>query len=322
MEEKGYRLKTLKARLKQGVMPCYYVTGDDYYLFDKAVSMITSAINLQLEDFNKAVFDDDNFSYEAFLNACDMMPMGSDKRLVIIKNITKINENDKKNVENYLNNPCLTTVLIILDFYDKLSFAKNLCEFVDAKRMDRTLSKNIIVADLAKRGKQISGEAVETLLDYCNGYLTNVMNELDKLVYFDTNESLITKKVVENVAIKNEEFAVFELTEALGKKDADKAMKLISRMEKEVGTLSLISNHFRRLFFIAISSDATNASLANLLGVKEYAIAKQRQQLGNFSKMQLKKIYSLLEEVDYMVKSGQMLIGNALYFLAFSILFV
>lgn len=303
-------------------MPCYYISGDDHYLYDKAVSMITSAINLQLEDFNKAVFDDDNFSYQGFFNACEMMPMGSDKRLVIVKNITKINENDKKNVETYLNNPCKSTVLLILDFYDKLSFAKNLCEFVDAKRMDRNLSKNIIVADLAKRGKQISGEAVDTLLDYSNGYLTNVMNELDKLVFFDTSESLITNKVVENVAIKNEEFAVFELTEALGKKDADKVMKLISRMEKEQGTLSLISNHFRRLFFIAISSDATNASLASLLGVKEYAISKQRASLGNFSKMQLKKIYSLLEEVEYMVKSGQMLISNALYFLAFSILFV
>ena len=303
-------------------MPCYYISGDDHYLYDKAVSMITSAINLQLEDFNKAVFDDDNFSYQGFFNACEMMPMGSDKRLVIDKNITKINENDKKNVETYLNNPCKSTVLLILDFYDKLSFAKNLCEFVDAKRMDRNLSKNIIVADLAKRGKQISGEAVDTLLDYSNGYLTNVMNELDKLVFFDTSESLITNKVVENVAIKNEEFAVFELTEALGKKDADKVMKLISRMEKEQGTLSLISNHFRRLFFIAISSDATNASLASLLGVKEYAISKQRASLGNFSKMQLKKIYSLLEEVEYMVKSGQMLISNALYFLAFSILFV
>ncbi len=303
-------------------MPCYYVAGDDYYLFDKAVSMITTAMNLQLPDFNKMVFDDDNFSYQGFLNACEMMPMGSEKRLVILKNLTKISENDKKLMEIYLNNPCKSTVLIILDFYDKLSFVKNLCEFIDARRMDRNLSKNIIVADLAKRGKQISGEAVETLLDYSNGYLTNVMNELDKLVHFDTSESLITKKLVENVAIKNEDFAIFELTEALGKKDADRAMKLISLMEKEQGTLSLISNHFRRLFFIALSSDASNASLASLLGVKEYAIAKQRQQLGNFSKMQLKKIYSLLEEVDYKVKSGQMLIGNALYFLAFSILFV
>jgi len=315
-------LKTLKSRLKQEIMPCYYVAGDDYYLFDKAVSMITTAMNLQLPDFNKMVFDDDNFSYQGFLNACEMMPMGSEKRLVILKNLTKISENDKKLMEIYLNNPCKSTVLIILDFYDKLSFVKNLCEFIDARRMDRNLSKNIIVADLAKRGKQISGEAVETLLDYSNGYLTNVMNELDKLVHFDTSESLITKKLVENVAIKNEDFAIFELTEALGKKDADRAMKLISLMEKEQGTLSLISNHFRRLFFIALSSDASNASLASLLGVKEYAIAKQRQQLGNFSKMQLKKIYSLLEEVDYKVKSGQMLIGNALYFLAFSILFV
>ncbi len=284
--------------------------------------MITKTMNLQLEDFNKSVFDDDNYVMQNVLNSCEILPMGSDKRLVIIKNITKFNENDRVLLENYLKNPCKSTVLLILDFNDKFGWAKPICESVDARRMDRALARNIVVSDLAKRGKQISMEAVDTLLDFCNGYLTNVMNELDKLVFFEINEPLITKRVVENVVNKHIEFAVFELTEALGKRNLDKALKLLSQMEKDTGTLALITNHFRRLFFISISADMSNAEIASLLGVKEYAVMKQRAQVGNFSKMQLKKIYSLLEEVDYKIKSGEMLLGTALYYLVFSIAFI
>ena len=127
--------------------------------------------------------------------------------------------------------------------------------------------------------------------------------------------------MIENVVTKATEFTVFELTEALGKKDSDKALELVSLMEKDNATLSLITNHFRRLFFIAIS-DSTNAELASLLGVKEYAIIKARDQIKNFSKMQLKKIYALLEKVDYFIKSGQMQALNALYYLVFSILYI
>ena len=314
-------MKSLKNRIKDGVRECYLLEGDDLYLFDKAISMIKKACQLQLEDFNLLVFDDENFSMKSVLDACEVMPMGDLKRVIILKNITKVTENEKKELEKYLELPVDTTCHIISDFEGKFATLKTKCEFVDCKRMDRNLATAVIVSDFAKKGKQISGEAVATLLDYCNGYLTGVMNEIDKLVNYDLNEPLVTKKMVENVVSKTMEFTVFELTEALGKRNTDKAMELVSLMEKDNSILSLITNHFRRLFFIAVS-DSDNKELASLLGVKEYAVVKAREQIKNFSKMQLKKIYALLEQVDFAIKSGQMQAQNALYYLVFSILYI
>lgn len=314
-------MKTLKNRLKAGVKNCYLLEGDDLYLFDKAILMIKRACNLQLEEFNFSVFDDENYNIKSVLASCEVLPMASEKKVVLLKNIAKITENDKKELEKYTKSPVSSTILIISDFDGKLASLKAGCEFVDCKRMDRSLATAVIVADLKQKGKQISGEACATLLDYCNGFLTGVMNELDKLVFYDLNDPLITKKMVENTVTKDIEFTVFELTEALGKKNSDKAIKLVTLMEKDNSTLALITNHFRRLFFIAIS-DMDDAALAGLLGVKEYAVAKARQQAKNFSKMQLKKIYALLEKVDYAIKSGQMLYNNALYYLVLSILYI
>ncbi len=314
-------MKTLKNRLKENLKPCYLVSGDDYYLFEKALSMIKKASGLENPDFNLINFDDDNFSIKSLLDGCEVMPLGSERRVIVVKNLTKVSESDKKALLEYLKNPVDSTVVILLDFFDKFSSLKPNVEFVDAKRMDTRLVSGIIVSEVTKRGKQISGEAVETLIDFCDSYLTRIMNELDKLCYFDLQEPLITKNLVEKLVKKENDFVVFELTEALGRRDADKSLKLLSSLVKDAGTLSLITNHFRRLFFISIS-DLDNAHLAPLLGVKEFAVSKQRSQVKNFSKMQLKKIYALLEEIDYKIKSGAMLSENALYLLVFSILYI
>ena len=147
------------------------------------------------------------------------------------------------------------------------------------------------------------------------------MNELAKLECYDLESPLITKKMVDEIAIKDVEFSVFELTDALSKKKGDKAIKLLKLMEKDPGVFSLISNHFRRLFYVSIS-DMTNSELAALLNVKEYAIVKARELARGFSKAQLKKINALLEELDYNVKSGKLLASNALHLLVFNIIYV
>lgn len=314
-------MKTLKKRLGDGFKNCYLFAGEDYELYSRGLSMILKRTNLTLPDFNFAKFDDENFSMKGVLDACEVMPMGDEWRVVLVKNVQKFSESDKKLLIEYLEKPCQTTILVIFDLYDKFTFAKEYSEFVDCKRFDNLTALGVVANEFAKRGKKISDEAGRTLLDYCNGYLTRVMSEIDKLVYYDVSEQMVTKKMVDQLVVKDNEVVIYELTEALGQKNGDKALKLLELLKKEMGILGLITNHFRRLFFIS-TSGLNDKELANLLGVKEYAISKQRGQVKNFSKMQLKKIYALLEEVDYGIKSGAFLQESALNYLVLSILYI
>lgn len=314
-------MKTLKKRLDNGFKNCYLFAGEDYELYTRGFSMILKRVDLQLPDFNLAKFDDENFSMKAMLDSCEVMPMGDEYRVVLVKNIQKISENEKKNLQEYLNSPCNTTILVIFDLFDKFSFIKEQAEFVDCKRFDMTTAIGVLAKEFLKRNKKISDEACKTLLEYCNGYLTRAMSEIDKLVYFDLEQEMVTKKMVEEMVAKDNEVVIFELTEALGQKNGDKALKTLEVLKKEQGILGLITNHFRRLFFISISG-LGDKELSGLLNVKEWAITKQRSQIKNFSKMQLKKIYALLEEVDYGIKSGAFLQESALNFLVLSILYI
>lgn len=313
-------MKTLKKRLNDGIARVYIVEGDDYYLYDKAFSMIKNACHITLDDFNINIFDDEGFNLNKFFNATEMLPVIDQKRLVVLKGC-KINESEKKALAEMLMHIPKNTTVLILDYNNNFEYLKKDFVLVDANRMDEQTVRKLVVAYLAKQDRQISPEALIGLIEACNGYLTRIFSELNKLMYYQPQNPLITKNMVDELVTKDIEFSIFELTEALSKKQGDRALQILKRMEKDQGVFTLIANQFRRLFYASIS-DLSNAELAKLLGVKEYAITKARQLAKGFSKAQLNKICGMLEEFDYAVKSGAILQQNALYLLVFNIIYV
>lgn len=309
-------MKTLKSRLQKKIEPSYLVQGEDILLYDKALELIKKAVNLTLEDFNFIVFDDDNFDVDAVIDACETLPIGSDKKIVLLKNLTKINENFKKKLKDYIKKPVESTCLVIFDFFNKFDFV--ISEKVSAKRLDDFSLKELIVADLHAHNKTITADACQQLIEACCNYYSLIKNELDKLISCDDDQ--ITTKTIDNLVCKETEFTVFELTDALSKRDSQKAVSLLNLMEKDTKTFSLVLNHFRRLFFVAVSG-LSDKELSELLNVKEYAITKARTLSKNFSKLQLKNIYEMLNDVDFYIKNGQMQTENALYYLIFNILY-
>lgn len=309
-------MKTLKQRLTKKIEPCYLIQGEDILLYDKALSMIKKACKLELEEFNFLKFDEDPFNADTFIDTLQTLPIGSEKKLVLLKNVTKFNEDFKKKLNAYLKSPLLSTCLVIFDFNNKFDFI--ISEKVSAKRLDEKSLEEIVVSELEESGKEIKKEALNLLLSYCCDYYSLIKNELEKLK--SCNFDVIGVKQIEDMVTRETEWTVFELTEALSKKDASKAISLLNLMNKDTKTFTLILNHFRRLFFVAISKE-NDLELSKLLQVKEYAVTKARQLARNFSKIQLKNIYELLDNVDLYIKNGQMQIENALYYLIFGILY-
>ena len=309
-------MKTLKMRLQKKIEPCYLVQGEDVLLFDKALELIKNACHLELPDFNFTIFDDDSFAEQSALDSLQTLPIGSEKRIVLFKNLTKISENFKKSLREYLKNPVPSTCLVIFDFFNKFDFL--IAEKVSAKRMDDHSLQVLIAAELKKSGKTISPQACQNLIESCCNYFSLIFNEISKLAACDEDE--ITEDLIEKMVSKETEFTVFELTDALSRRDADKAVGLLNLMDKDTKTFNLVLNHFRRLFFASIS-DLSDKELAELLGVKEFAITKARTLAKNFTKMQLKNIYEMLNDVDFYIKNGQMEVENALFYLIFGILY-
>lgn len=310
----------LPQTLKQKIENLYILKGDDSFVIDSAIKHINNACGNEMPDFNKSFFDNENFSAQKILEASNMMPLGTDRKFILIKQIEKISEHDKKLLtEVFESIPQSTTIAII--YTDAWKFLK-VGEIVDCSKQSFDLLTKYIKVETLKNKLTISPDAIKTLIEICGFNLTNISNELKKLSSYC--ESEITSQDISTLVDPDIEFQIFELTENLGSKNATKSLEILStflsRKEPVQNLFSLIANHFRRLAHSSFSN-APADELANLLGVKEYAIIKARQQSKFFSKVQLKNILSTLEEIDNMIKSGKMASENAIYYLIFKILY-
>lgn len=315
------RFIDLPKDLKEKVHPIYILKGEDSFIIDSAIKHISSACGDEFSDFNKMVFNNENWSVSKFIEATSMLPMGSEHKFVLIKEASKISEADKKNLIKALENLPETTCVTII-FNDSWNFLKTGI-IVDCGKADYSLISKFIISELRKKDKKISPDAIRTLIEFCSYDMTKISTELKKVSSY-SEESVIEKQDIIDLVTADKEYQIFELTENLGKKRGGKSLQILSNFlqKKEPITIlfSLISNHFRRLAHVSISG-MSERELAPLLGVKEYAIVKAKEHARYFSKVQLNNILRLLEETDIMIKSGKMSAENSIFYLVFKILY-
>ena len=290
----------------------YRIVGEDYYLIDQVLKELKDACGGEM-----SYFDDENFSADKLLDSCNQMPFIAEKRLVILKELSKVSEVDKKKIVEYSKSPSPFSVLAIID--NNKNFVSVQGGVIDCKSLNFNELSTFIKEKFSSLGASISQDGLKELIESCSYNLTKI--EIEKLASY-AGDKEVSKADVDNLVTKTDDFTIFELSDALSKKESVRAVKLLELMLASLEPtmiLSLLAGHFRRLFHAKISSLSTQ-ELAKLLGVKEFAVTRAKEQAKNFSAVNLKKIIELILNTDYMIKSGQMNAENAIHYLVFSIL--
>lgn len=315
--------------LTKEIKPCYVINGGESFLTTCALSKIEKAINLSFLDINKNVFyDSTTQTAKDIVASCEELPFCDNKRLVVVHDyLNKKNEQEKKIFLKYLKSPNPTTCLVFFstnksEFFSSLEKSEGVT-LIDCEKLSVDSFNKIVESLIKNLNLNFETSALNKFKDYCNYSITKINTELNKLktIFLPTYQIKI-EDIEENV-VKDIEYAIFDLTNAISKKDKQTAFLLVDNMlknkEQPVSIISTISNHFRRLFFIA-RSEFSNFELAEMLNVKEWAIKNYREQIKNFSVKRLKEIFDLCILVEYKCKSGEMEAKTAIIFLISSIL--
>ena len=323
----------LKNSLKNEVLPCYLVQGEDDFLCNSSLSLIERQMfgEIMRNNLNKQVVSTENLDANKLIDILNTVPFFAKQKLVILKQYDdKVSNDIISQLKNYLLNPSFSTVLVIyaLNSSDAFKSLKNNVTVVDCSRLDKKNITGWVLAKLKNTKKMvdntevnvtINADALDLLVDYTNGYLSKISMEIDKLIAYAS--STITKQDVENLVSKDLEYSIFELTEAIGQGNKTKAVMikndLMSNRKTFNTTLSICSSFFRRLF-LSITSPLPNSEIASMLGVKEYAITKSKEIAKKFGAKTLKQIVELCADLDYKTKTSEMSLENATdYLLAF-----
>ena len=322
------KFEELKKNLIAKIDNAYLLKGVDEFLLTSSYNLICKYSNIAMPDLNLIKFSEGIIDCRDVIRSLDTMPVFSDKKIVYLdlRMSRKSEIKNPKDLDEYLKNPNPMSVLILnvgdnedVDFFDKTNFC-----LVDCNRLDFNIVSLKIKSTLAKKNKKIEECAIKLLAEYCISDLSKILLEIDKLVSFVGYREIITSQDVAEIVTQSLEYQIFELTEALSKKNSKKVFMILNDMKAkkdEYRTLpALIYAHFRRLFMVSLNRNMNTLELSKLLGIKEYAVKMTLKQIDCFTKSSLKQINELCTKLDYDLKQSNISIDNAINLIVLEIL--
>jgi DNA polymerase-3 subunit delta len=162
-------------------------------------------------------------------------------------------------------------------------------------------------------GKEIDGTTANHLIWVCGNRMNTLIPEIVKIAGA-TKGKEITKQAIDAVAKRAPETTIFNLTDALGAKDFDRAAGLLAdlladRDEPPQKQIAMVSEQFRRLYVARVaqetgqSRDYITSCVPELAG-RGFLVDQLRKTCRNYSLTRLSRAVRLCVECDYGMKSG------------------
>jgi len=275
--------KEIMTELKNGVYrPIYFLMGDEPYFIDKITDFIAqNALTPDQKDFNQTVIYGKDATVALIDNTARRCPMMSDKMVVIVKEAQNV-----KNIENlvyYAQKPPKSTILVIN--YKQKTIAKN-------TKLYKEIEKNGVVFESTKfyenkvpawvneyieeLGYFIDPVATRMIVDNLGTDLSKIANEIDKLIIGLPQKFKITPTEIEkNIGI-NKDFNVFELQNALLRRDVYKSFMIANYLTSKENSgsmaviISTLYNFFSKILIVHRLKDRSAQNVAKELKVHPF----------------------------------------------------
>ena len=309
----------LNAELKRKeIRPVYAVVGDELHLVSGALKIITDAVmGGGAESQSPAQFMGKEVDAEKINDTLRSVSMFSQNNLVIIREADKLKKDVAEFLAVYCARPAPNSTLILeaekLDGRSKFMRAiEQNGAVVECKALYSNQIPSWINMEAGRHGKKISQEAAKFLADMIGNDLGQLKMSLDRLAIYVGNRALIELKDVEEAVAETAQRTVFELSDAIGMKQVDKAVSTLRNLldagQSPVFILNMIARHIRILTKareIGGRIDST-PELAKYLGVHPFYANNYMSQSKNFSAGDLRKFFNLLSKCDRSLKSSRL----------------
>lgn len=335
-------LNDLKARKFK---PVYLFHGEEPFYIDLFSDYIEKNLLTDAEKgFNQTVLYGRDTDIMAVLNSAKRFPMMSDYQLVLIKEAQDMKwgkeTEDKKSIDpflTYLEKPLASTILVFCYKHGK---------FDKRKKTYKAIEKNGVVFESAviyenkvpawvedfvrEKAYRINPRAAALIAEYLGNDLSKISNELEKLMLNIPKGNEISIDDVQNNIGISKEYNVFELQDALAKRDILKANRIINYFGSNTKAnpiqmvLGALNTWFTKILKYHYIADRSPQTLAKELGVNPYFIKDYDLAAKSFNLSRTFEVISYLREYDLKTKgvdsTGNTEDGDLLKELIFKIL--
>jgi len=159
-------------------------------------------------------------------------------------------------------------------------------------------------------GKKIERGALQILHNYVGNNLSDLANEIEKLVRYAGDRESINSSDVESVVGLSKTYTIFQLNDAIGEKDCKKGLEILKNLfligEKPGTVIYRLTEHLERLIKAKDFLPQKGESLSSILKVHPYFVQKYPKQADNFDEDELERGIVLLYQTDVGLKSSLM----------------
>ncbi|MFQ5335500.1 MAG: DNA polymerase III subunit delta, partial [Flavobacteriales bacterium] len=290
--------------------PIYFLSGEEPWFIDKISAYIeTHALAEGERDFNLTVLYGRETDAGQIMEAACRYPVMAARQVVIVREAQGIRKIEE--LEPYIQNPRPDTVLVLCYKNKKLDkrkrFGKLLAKkslFFESKKIYEEKIPDWIVKYGAGRGHPLAPAAAMLLAECAGKDLSRIENELEKIFTNLPADAPVTPADVERFAGISREYNNFELQNALGRKDGEKAARIalyLSKNQKSnplAMTLALLYGFFSKVLLAHCSNDKSPQGLARSLKINPYFAKDYIAAMHNYPARKIADIIALMRSCD------------------------
>lgn len=294
--------------------PVYFLGGEEAFYIDEISGFIEKNVLTDTEkEFNQTVIYGRETDVPSIISYAKRYPMMANYQVVIVKEAQDVNKIEE--LSSYIKNPLNSTLLVINYKYKKIDKRKSFAKLIDKKGVlfeSKKLYDNHVPGWITnyvqQKGYKITPKACMILADFLGTDLGKIVNEISKLILNIPENSEITDELIEqNIGI-SKDFNVFELQNAIGKKEIFKANQItwyFAANPKEnpfVKTIIILYGYFSKLLIYHQLKDKSQNSVAAALSIHPFFVKDYQTAARNYNHKKLTNIISYLHEYDLKVK--------------------
>ncbi len=317
---------------QEDIYPIYFLYGAESFLIEKEVEDLLDRVLSQKErGLNLHIFRGDENTGQEIVQTAKSFPMFSRYRFVLIKEADQLSEDSIERILNYIRTPSNTTCLVICGhtaspwkrYFKEIEKIGKVVEF---QRLKGKALVSWIRRRIEERGKTITAEAIDYLIDVVGDHLNDLENNMEKIILNVGQKRMISLADIEEIVSEVRLSTIFDLTDAIGERNLERALRVLDkalesksiqfRKDEEVSKrkddpipllLSMMAKQYWNIWKVkeTISSKRGEEFAPNEIGMKTWNVRKLVEQGRNFSKSSLIEGILKCHQTDLAIKKGR-----------------
>ena len=294
----------------------YLFFGEEGYLKKQYRNKLLQAWNPDGDTMNESRFEGKGIDVKEVISLGETMPFFSDRRIILLEN-TGFFKNQCPELAEYLNNlPDYLYLLFVEEEVDKRSkmfkTVKQIGRVVDFAVQDEKTLMRWVLGIMKREGKQITQRDMEHFLSKTGTDMSNIEKELEKLLCYTMDRSVITGEDIDAVCTTQINNRIFAMVQAVAEQNQKKALDLyydlLTLKEPPMRILFLLAKQFRQLLLVKEYAEEgiPQPVMASRLGVPSFVVKNIAVCARSYRISELRQAVTDFVDAEEAVKTGRL----------------